>query len=438
MMDLTYTNDGYFDVIPRLQMDGNNRILKTIDNFVTIFEHDPALKNCLAFNELFATAENTISKKRWEDADDSIVMAYIEKKYKLRHSESYYNAFNIVCYRNTYNPIKNILNRHLWDGKKRISQIFQKYLKCEDSEYTQEVARITFLGGISRLYNPGVKFDNMPIFIGKQGCGKSTFIRWMALEDKFFKEVNEIDGQKGIEALEGAWICEMSELLALTKSKEVEAVKSFITRQNDSYRKPYERRITDNPRKCIILGSTNRSQFLTDKTGNRRFLPLKVHSNGYEIAEQEKIIREDLLQCWLEAKYIYDNEKFSLFVNNDLLDEFYKQQQSVVEDDWRVGVIEKYIADKTTVCVKEIWDNAITEDPDYPRVCTKKDSSDIVQIMDGFEDWEKVSTIRFENYGRQRGWRKKVSPRTLLEPIKTKQLPFQTEASFPADGKLPY
>ena len=233
MMDLTYTNDGYFDVIPRLQMDVNNRILKTIDNFVTIFEHDPALKNCLAFNELFATAENTISKKRWEEADDSIVMAYIEKKYKLRHSESYYNAFNIVCYRNTYNPIKNILNRHYWDGNKRISQIFQKYLKCEDSEYTQEVASITFLGGISRLYNPGVKFDNMPIFIGKQGCGKSTFIRWMALEDKFFKEVNEIDGQKGIEALEGAWICEMSELLALTKSKEVEAVKSFITRQND-------------------------------------------------------------------------------------------------------------------------------------------------------------------------------------------------------------
>jgi predicted P-loop ATPase len=333
-----------------------------------------------------------------------------------------------VCYRNTYNPIKNILNKHYWDGNKRISQIFQKYLKCEDSEYTQEVARITFLGGISRLYNPGVKFDCMPIFIGKQGCGKSTFIRWMAIEDKFFKEVNEIDGQKGIEALEGAWICEMSELLALTKTKEVEAVKSFITRQNDTYRKPYERRITENPRKCIMLGSTNRSQFLTDKTGNRRFLPLKVNSNGYEIAEQEEIIREDLLQCWLEAKYIYDNEKFSLFVNNNLLDDFYKQQQSVVEDDWRVGVIEKYLNNQTTVCVKGIWDNALTSG-DFPRDCTKKDSSDIVQIMDGFEEWEKVSTIRFDEYGRQRGWRKK------MKQIHDEELPFQQKID---DGDLPY
>ena len=136
----------------------------------------------------------------------------------------------------------------------------------------------------------------MPIFMGKQGCGKSSFIRWLAIKDSFFKEISEIDGQKGIEAVEGAWICEMSELLALTKSKEVEAVKSYITRQNDTYRKPYERRITENPRKCIIIGSTNRSQFLTDKTGNRRFLPIQVNCDGYEIANQETQIR--FLKVW--------------------------------------------------------------------------------------------------------------------------------------------
>lgn len=428
MMNLQYTNDGFFDILPQLALDGNNKVLKTIDNFVTIFQNDIRLKNCLAYNELFGTAENLITGKRWEEADDSIVMAYIEKKYKLRHSESYYNAFNIVCYQNTYNPIKNIIESTVWDGKPRIATLFQTYLKCEDSDYIREIARITFLGGIARLYSPGIKFDTMPIFMGKQGCGKSSFIRWMAIKDSFFKEISEIDGQKGIEAVEGAWICEMSELLALTKSKEVEAVKSYITRQNDTYRKPYERRITENPRKCIIIGSTNRSQFLTDKTGNRRFLPIQVNCDGYEIANQEKQIRADILQCWAEAKYIYDNEKFSLFVNNDLLDDFYKQQQSVVEDDWRVGVIEKYLETQTTVCVKSIWDNALTSG-DFPRDCTKKDSSDIVQIMDGFEDWEKVSTIRFDEYGRQRGWRKK------LKPITGEELPFQLEID---DGELKY
>jgi predicted P-loop ATPase len=427
MMDLEYTNDGFFDVLSQLALDGNNKVLKTIDNFVTIFQNDIKLKNCIAYNELFCSAENLITGKRWEDADDSIVMSYIEKKYKIRHTESYYNAFNIVCYQNAYNPIKDIINNLEWDNKPRIKSIFQKYLKCEDSEYVREVAKLTFLGGIARLYSPGIKYDNMPIFIGKQGCGKSTFVRWLAIKDCFFKEISEIDGQKGIEALEGAWICEMSELLALTKSKEVEAVKSFITRQNDSYRKPYERRLTDNPRKCIIIGSTNRSQFLTDKTGNRRFFPINVNSNGYDIAAQETEIRAEILQCWAEAKYIYDSGNFSLLANEKLLDTFKSKQSEVVEDDWRIGVIEKYIKDKSSVCVKDIWDNALSGE--HPKDCTKKDSSDIVQIMDAFCDWEKVSCIRFDTYGRQRGWRKK-----LKEVVDT-DLPFQTEIN---EGDMPY
>jgi predicted P-loop ATPase len=427
MMNLQYTNDGFFDILPQLALDGNNKVLKTIDNFVTIFQNDIRLKNCLAYNELFGTAENLITGRRWEEADDSIVMCYIEKKYKIRHTESYYNAFNIVCYQNAYNPIKNIIESTVWDGKPRIATLFQTYLKCEDSDYIREIARITFLGGIARLYSPGIKFDTMPIFMGKQGCGKSSFIRWLAIKDSFFKEISEIDGQKGIEAVEGAWICEMSELLALTKSKEVEAVKSYITRQNDTYRKPYERRITENPRKCIIIGSTNRSQFLTDKTGNRRFLPIQVNCDGYEIANQETQIRADILQCWAEAKTIYDKGDFSLFVAPELIPTFQEKQESVIEDDWRVGVIEKYINDKDTICVKDIWDNALSGE--YPKDCTKKDSSDIVQIMDSFDDWEKVSCIRFPNYGRQRGWRKR------LKEIVDTELPFKTDKN---DGDLPY
>ena len=138
-----------------------------------------------------------------------------------------------------------------------------------------------------------------------------------------------------------------------------------------------------------------------------------------------------------EAKNIYDSGEFSLFVNPELIPTVQNNQDCFVEDDWRVGIIEKYLSSKSVTCVKDIWDNAIT-DPDRPRECTKKDSSDIVQIMDSFPDWEKVSTIRFENYGRQRGWRKKTDTLTLPEPIKTKQLPFQVDASFTADGDLPY
>ena len=249
----------------------------------------------------------------------------------------------------------------------------------------------------------------MPILKGVQGSGKSSFIRWLALNDSWFKEVNDIDGQEGKEALDGAWICEISELLALTKSKEVEAVKSFITRQNDNYRKPYERRVTDNPRKCIFIRTTNKSQFLTDKTGNRRFLPIETHNNGFELYEHEKECKQDILQCWLEAKNWFDNGNYSLVVNKDILGEIQEQQQNCLEDDWRIGVIEEYISNKNRTCVKDIWDNAFNY-KDKP--ITKKDSNDIVAIFDTefLEDWEKSSSIRFEQYGRQRGWIRKLKP----------------------------
>ena len=421
MYEIAIRESNAVEVSKRLEKANNGKPEKTIPNFLIVFENDSNLKDIVRYNELSMSAENSRTGKIWNEQDDSLLKAYIEATYKMRNNECYYDAFNIVCHKNSYNPIKQLLESKQWDGKERISTLFQKYLGCEDNAYTKEVARLVFAGGIARLYNNGCKFDFMPIFRGTQGSGKSSFIRWLALNDSWFKEVNELDGKEGKEALDGAWICEISELLALTKSKEVEAVKSFITRQNDNYRKPYERRVTDNPRKCIFIGTTNRSQFLTDATGNRRFLPIETHSNGYDLYDKEKECKEDILQCWLEAKHNYDINNYSLVANKDILDVIKEQQANCVEDDWRIGVIEKYIADKNKTCVKDIWDNAF----EYTQQITKKDSNDIVGIFDNIfnDEWEKSKSIRFEKYGIQRGWRRKLTKPTLIE-IENDSLPF--------------
>lgn len=421
MYEIAIRDSNAGEVVKKLEKANNGKPEKTIPNFLIVFENDSNLKDIVRYNELSMSAENSRTGKIWNEQDDSLLKAYIEATYKMRNNECYYDAFNIVCHKNSYNPIKKLLESQQWDGKERISTLFQKYLGCEDNAYTKEVARLVFAGGIARLYNNGCKFDFMPIFRGTQGSGKSSFIRWLALNDSWFKEVNELDGQEGKEALDGAWICEISELLALTKSKEVEAVKSFITRQNDNYRKPYERRVTDNPRKCIFIGTTNRSQFLTDATGNRRFLPIETHCNGYDLFDKEKECREEILQCWLEAKHNFDTRNYSLVANIDILDVIKGKQAECVEDDWRIGVIQKYISDKDKTCVKDIWDNAFA----YSQQITKKDSNDIVSIFDNMftEEWEKSKSIRFENYGIQRGWRRKRTKPTLIE-IEDDSLPF--------------
>ena len=107
------------------------------------------------------------------------------------------------------------------------------------------------------------------------------------MEDQFYREVTEIEGQRGIEAIEGAWICKMGELLALKRTKDVEMVKSHVSRQVDAYRRPFDKRVDEHPRQCIFIGTTNNIEFLTDKTGNRRYYPVVCNHHGRDLFDHE-------------------------------------------------------------------------------------------------------------------------------------------------------
>ena len=203
------------------------------------------------------------------------------------------------------------------------------------------------------------------------------------------------------EALEGAWICEMGELLALTRAKDVEAVKSYVTRLCDSYRKPFDKRISDHKRQCIFIGTTNKAEFLTDKTGNRRYYPVTCNNSGYDLFHNEKAIKEDIIQCWAEAKYLYDLGELPPYADRKLLDIIREHQAAAVEDDYRVGMIKSYLETKDVVCAVELWQKALNE---YGKP-SRKDSNEISVIMQTFSEWKKSkNAYRVEPYGSQKCW----------------------------------
>lgn len=390
-----------------LQFDGRGRPMATIDNFLLILRNDPRFES-LRFNLLSYSPEHIVNGKvvRWQDKDDSQTREYIETKYKIHSKEKLDDALRIVFAEREYHPIRNAIESIKWDGVERIQGMFVKWLKCENSAYTREVTRLVFAGGIHRLYNPGCKFDDVCVLVGTaQGEGKSTFTRWLALQDDYFTEVTEMDGQKGIEAIEGAWICEISELLALTKTKDVEAVKSYITKLVDRYRRPFDRRTTDHPRQCVFIGTTNKEQFLTDKTGNRRWYPLKVHCTGYDLFDHEQEIKAEIMQCWAEAKALYDKGELFPYADRNILKDIREKQAEAVEDDYRVGMIEKYLQGKEKVCTLELWQSALDNQFSKP---TRKESNDIVLIMQGMDGWVRAeSPERSSQFGVQRFWHNK-------------------------------
>lgn len=401
--------------LDNLTVDRNSKVECTVDNMVLVLENDENLKGTFAYNE-FNNSYEYIGKKGecrvWSDTDDAKVVAYLESAYGIYNENKYRMALNLAMMRNKYNPLKELIEHKKWDGVHRIDNFLKDILKCDcraeyNNDYYREVSRMIFYGGIARLYTPGVKFDYMPILIGRQGAGKSTIVDWLALNTRYYKEVTTIDGKDGIECLEGGWICEFSELLAMTRQKDVQALKAFITRTADKYRKPYDKYVSTIPRCCVFIGTTNDSEFLTDMTGNRRYLPVEVGLERGALFEREEYVKEYIISCWREALWIMKNDKDNFYLTipskyQSIVDSM--QERRVIEDP-RLSELDDFLSSKEIgdkVCSRMIWAEAFKG---IEKQATRGDFKVIGGYMSKFEDWERVdNTITFEKYGKQKYW----------------------------------
>lgn len=398
-----------------IELDDRGLPKESISNFLNIMLCDPFYKS-VRFNLITNNAEVIRRdaageiKVNWSDTEDAESRNYIEEEYHLYSPQKHTDALRMFFKRREYNPIIELIEGIHWDGENRIENCLTKWMKAEDSDYTREVSRLIFAGGINRLYNPGCKFDDVPVLVGtKQGEGKSTFIRWLAINDQWFAEIKKVEGADAIEQLFGAWVCEIPELSAFKKADDVESIKAYITRTKDKYRKPYDKNPVEYPRRCILIGSTNMERFLTDRSGNRRFYPVPVYSSGYDLFDHQTECKEYIIQCWAEARERYKAGNMPPFADYKLLKEYQNRQEEAMEDDWRVGKIFSYLErlnPGTKVCAIQIYKDCLF--PDSTNAPKPFESREIGQIMSKMEGWEKLQVqFRSDKYGKQRGWIKK-------------------------------
>ena len=402
-------------VIPPEYRDKSGNPLPTIENFVTIMINSQQYAG-VRFNELAQSAEihsvkdGKVVIKKWSDADEAQSMNYIESAFKIYSKEKHSAALRILFEERKYNPIQEIVEQTEWDGVPRCREFLVKYGLCDDTDYSREVSRLIFAGGIHRLYRPGCKYEDVPILMGKQGSGKSTLIRYLAINDDYFGELKTMEGQQAIENLQGKWLLEIPEMSAFTKAKDQEAIKAFVSRQRDQYRKPYDRNTTELPRRCVFLATSNDLNPLVDKTGNRRWYPIEVKCNGYDIFDQEDEIRAYVAQCWAEARANLDNKLMMPFADRRLLKTYQEAQDNAMQDDWRVGAIQVFLNRKLPgelTCVREVCHRALSPNPDFPKEPSLIESKDIGKILNLLPDWERVNGARNVGiYGKQKCWRK--------------------------------
>lgn len=210
-------------------------------------------------------------------------------------------AIDVSAHAWRFHPVKLKLEQTKWDGVRRMDHLFIDYLGAADTPYHRETAIKTLVAAVARIYEPGHKFDYVPILEGVQGKRKSTFIETLAFG--WFAELEgDLHDRKGmVEKMQGAWILEIPELQGFSKA-EVTTIKGLVSARQDKVRMAYARRAVVFYRQCIFMGSTNEDEYLRDPTGGRRFWPIHCAIKG-EI--DITMLRHNLPQIWAEAAQAY-------------------------------------------------------------------------------------------------------------------------------------
>lgn len=293
----------------RLTILENGNVEPTIDNVKLVMMAHEHLKGRIRDN--FFTGDVDIvgdlpwgSTGTWTDNDTNYVKAFLEKHpYRIKKRDVVDAALALASKEQGFHPVQDYINSLHWDGVPRVEDCLVRYFGAEDTPYTRVVTRKFFVGGVARVMEPGIKWDNVLVLTGAQGSGKSTFA-YRISKGWYTDSLTSMQGKEGMEAVQGKWVVELGELSAMKKA-DLEHAKAFVTSQFDKFRPAYGRRNVTFPRQCVFIGTTNETEFLKDLTGNRRWWPVAVRPRKATECMFDHLTPAVVDQMWAEAHQLW-------------------------------------------------------------------------------------------------------------------------------------
>ena len=212
-----------------------------------------------------------------DEARNSITMRALEQGIRCwdKDIRRYVNSNDIE----RYDPVGDWLE-HLpqWDGKDRVTPLAQR-VPTQWTEWTH-LFHIWMRSMVAMWQGKGQLTGNalIPLLIGRQGCGKSSFCRILLprdLQDYYNDRINfknESDLNLGLTSFA---LINLDEFDSVTQRQQI-VLKYLLSTADLKYRPPYGKAYTSNRRYASFIGTTNEATPLTDPTGNRRFVCVSI------------------------------------------------------------------------------------------------------------------------------------------------------------------
>lgn len=178
-----------------------------------------------------------------------------------------------------YDPIEDfIFSLPKWDGKDYVSDFINRI--PTDSPVIRHWLCVWLLSMVAHWLGRDLKHGNalVPLLIGEQGCGKSTFCGMILppeLSDYYNDKVNfknETDINLGLSSFA---LINIDEFDSVKKSQQP-VLKYLLSKSTVRMRPPFGKAFVNRRRFASFIGTTNHTHPLTDPTGSRRFVCIQI------------------------------------------------------------------------------------------------------------------------------------------------------------------
>ena len=330
----------------------NGKVIQTLENLEKIILSLVPI----AYNELTDVIEITDKNgkiKPLEKRDKELLRMDIEKQFKFKAKlVDLDTAIVSASDKFRYHPIKNKIVTKTWDGKPRAESFFIDVLGVEDNQYNRECTRKWLLASLTRLFDNGIKFDEMIILQGGQGIGKSTTLQRLSLG--YYTDITEKISDEVTFKVLRTWLVELSELSTMVKT-DSDTFKAWLSATKDTVRKRYATDPTDHPRTFAVLGTTNNKEILKDRTGNRRYWLMYCEKDRIKHSIWS-LDYEYILQLWSEV-YQWYLSKESLLIS----EETKQYMENLSSDALEYDPLEEKIVNILDMHVPKNWKEIIND-----------------------------------------------------------------------------